>query len=252
MSPAASGSGSPTPVHHIQGRDVRMPVVVRRASSGSATFLVSAAAARRLIPGAGLEVAEVLPGRALLSIAIIAYVDNDLGDYNEVSIALFVRPSGARPALPYLGDAIAMARGQLGTFIVHLPVDQGFTCEAGRTIWGFPKTLQTIEIDYRPGRVTCKLVYDGELALTLSLPRGGARVLPEAELATYTFIEGVLHRTAFRSGADGFGVTLGGAELTLGSGKLAAELRSLGLPRRALLTTWMERMNGRFEAAQKV
>ncbi len=249
MSPRSEGS---PPVHLIQGREVRLPVVVRRASSGSATFLVAAEAARRLIPGAGLEVAQVLPGRALLSIAVIDYVDNDLGDYNEVSIALFVRPSGERPTLPYLGDAIAMARGQLGTYIVHLPVDQEFTCEAGRTIWGFPKTIQKIDIDYSPQRVTCKLVYDGVHAFTLSLPRGGSRVLPESDLATFTFIEGILHRTAFRSGADGFGVQLGGAELTLGGGPLAAELRSLGLPRKALLTTWMERMSGRFEAAQKI
>lgn len=239
-------------VHHVQGREVRMPVNVRRASSGSATFLVSAAAARRLIPGEGLEVAELLPGRALLSIAVIDYIDNDLGDYNEVSIALFVRPRGSAPALPYLGDALAMARGQLGTYIVHLPVDQAFTCEAGSRIWGFPKTVQKIEIDSSPQRVTCRLVYDGELAFTLSLPRGGDRTLPEKQLTTYTFIDGSLHRTAFSSSADGFGVRFGGAELTLGSGRIAAELRSLGLPRRALMTTWMEHMRGRFEAAEKL
>jgi hypothetical protein len=250
VAPAAPAASPP--VFHIQGRDVRLPVEVRHATSGSATFLVSAAAARRLIPGEGLEVAQVLPGRGLLSIAVIDYKDNDLGDYNEVSIALFVRPSRQGRMLPYLGDLIDMVRGNLGTYIVHLPVDQGFTCEAGRTIWGFPKTVQKIDIDYRPQRATCALVYDGEPALTLSLPRWGGRVLPDSDLTTYTFIEGVLHRTAFRSGAEGFGVRMGGAELTLGRGPIAAELRSLGLPRRALLTTWMERMHGRFEAAEKL
>jgi hypothetical protein len=248
QTPEAAGS----PVHRIQGREVRMPVVVRRASSGSATFLVASAAARRLIRGEGLEVAELLPGRALCSIAVIDYADNDLGDYHEVSIALFVRPSGGPGPRAWLRNAIDMARGRLGTYIVQLPVDQAFTCEAGRSIWGFPKTVQKIDFEYRPQRVTCKLFFDGELALTLSLPRGGARVMPDADLATYTFIEGVLHRTAFRSGADGFGVRVGGAELTLGSGAIAAELRSLGLPRRALLTTWMERMHGSFESAEKI
>jgi hypothetical protein len=100
--------------------------------------------------------------------------------------------------------------------------------------------------------VTARLHYDGELAFTLSLPRGGTRTLPDTALTTYTFIEGVLHRTAFRSGADGFGMRVGGAELVLGSGRIAAELRSLGLPRRALLTTWMERMHGSFEAVEKL
>jgi len=249
---AATPGGAAPPVHRIQGREVRLPVVVRHATSGSATFLVSAAAARRLIRGEGIDVAEVLPGRALCSVAVIDYADNDLGDYHEVSIALFVRPGGGPGPRAWLRNAIDMARGRLGTYIVHLPVDQSFTCEAGRTIWGFPKTVQKIDFEYRPERLTCKLFFDGVFALALSLPRGGARALPDAELATYTFIEGVLHRTAFRSGADGFGVRLGGAELTLGSGPIAAELRSLGLPRRALLTTWMERMHGRFQAAEKI
>jgi len=249
---ASAPGGAASPVYSIQGREVRLPVVVRHASSGSATFLVSAAAARRLIPGAGIDVAEVLPGRALCSIALIDYVDNDLGDYNEVSIAIFVRPSGGVGPRAWLRNAIDMARGRLGTHIIHLPVDQSFTCDAGRTIWGFPKTVQKIDFEYRPERLTGRLFFDGVFAFALSLPRGGARSLPDKELATYTFIEGVLHRTAFRAGADGFGVRLGGAELALGSGPIAAELRSLGLPRRALLTTWMERMHGRFEAAEKI
>jgi len=66
------------------GREVRMPVVVRDAASGAATYLVSAAAARRLLPGPELDVVELLPGRAVLTLACIDYRDNDLGDYNEV------------------------------------------------------------------------------------------------------------------------------------------------------------------------
>jgi hypothetical protein len=229
-----------------------MPVVVRDASSAAATYLVSTAAARRLLPGPELEPLELLPGRALFSIAAIDYRDNDLGDYNEVSLAFFVRRRDEPRGVPWLGAAVALMRSRLATWIWKLPVDQGFTCAAGRGIWGFPKTIQKIDFEYRPERVTCKLDYDGAFALSLSVPRGGARSLPESDLTTYTFIEGVLHRTAFRSGADGFGVRVGGAELTLGSGPIAAELRALGLPRRSLLTTWMERMHARFESAEKI
>jgi len=35
----------------------------------------------------------------------------------------------------------------LPTYIHRLPVDQSFTCAAGRGIWGFPKTIEQIEID---------------------------------------------------------------------------------------------------------
>lgn len=245
-------AAAPPRRYEIQGRTVGFPVVVRSASAGSATYLVRADAARRLLPVPDFEIAEVLPGRALLSLAIIDYQDNDLGDYNEVSIALFVRPRGASAGIPYLGTMLDMVRSRLGTHILHLPVDQSFTCEAGSVIWGFPKTVQQIDFETGATRATCRLIYDGEHALTLSLPRGGSRTLPESTLTNYTVIEGVAHVNEFRSGAEGFGVRIGGAELTLGTGVIAEELRSLGLPRRALMTTWMERMHASFGPSRKL
>ena len=62
------------------------------------------------------------------------------------------------------------------------------------------------------------------------------------------FIDGVLHRTPFVSGATGVGIHLGGAELVLGDHPLARELGSLGLPKGALMSVWMEHSRGRFEA----
>jgi hypothetical protein len=75
--------------------------------------------------------------------------------------------------------------------------------------------------------------------------------MPERELATYTCLGGVLHRTRFVSGAEGVGFRVGGATLDLGTHPVAEELRGLGLPKRALLSVWMEKMHGRFEAPQK-
>jgi hypothetical protein len=85
--------------------------------------------------------------------------------------------------------------------------------------------------------------------LTLSVPRGGTRRLPDSEMVTYSMIDNVPHRTVFSSGGEGVGFHLGGATLTLGAHPIADELRSLGLPKRALMTMWMEHMHGRFEAA---
>jgi hypothetical protein len=244
--------GELQPSYRIQGRDFSLPCVVRDASAGAACFLVPAAAARRLLPGPELELAELLPGRALLTLGIIDYRDNDLGDYDEVSIALFVHPRGEAPALPWLGSWLELLRGRLGVHIRHLPVNQSFTCEAGRLIWGFPKTVQQITFSYSPGRASCRLVYDGEHALSLSLARGGSRVLPEQELRTYSWIEGVAHVNRATQGAEGVGFRLGGAELELGRGALADELRGLGLPKRALFSTWMEHMHGRFGPPEKL
>jgi hypothetical protein len=231
---------------------VTFPVEVRHATAGSATFLVPAEPARALLPIPEIEIAEVLPGKALLSLAIIDYKDNDLGDYNEVSMAFFVRPRGQGPAIPYLGNMLDMMRSRLGTFIVHLPVDQAFTCEAGSVIWGFPKTVQQIDFQYGEDRASCELVYDGQHALTLSLPRGGSKSLPQSTMTGYTSIEGIAHRNEFTSGAEGFGVRFGGAEVQLGEGLIADQLRSLGLPKKAIMTTWMEKMYATFGPSLKL
>lgn len=236
----------------IQGRIVTMPAIVTDASAATATYLVDARAARRLLPGAELEVVELFPGRALLGLTCVDYRENDLGDYREISVALFVRERSAPAGLPVLEAALALARGRLATYIHRLPVDQSFTCEAGRRIWGFPKTVDEIEVEYTSDRVHCRWAVDGALVLRFSAPRGGTRRLPDNELVTYSYIEGVPHRTRFASGAEGFGFRWGGAELSLGDHPIAAELRGLGLPRRALVTSWMEKMHGRFEAPEKL
>ncbi len=242
----------PQPSYQIQGREVGFPVVVREASSGAASYLVPSAAARALLPGPEFELVELLPGRAVCIVAIIDYKDNDLGDYNEVSVAFFVRPRGERPAIPYLGNWIDLVRGNLGVHIIHLPVNQSFTCEAGCTIWGYPKTVQEIEFDYAPDRATCKLVIEGKHALTLSVPRGGNKTLPESEMKTWSYIDGAPYLTRAQQGSGGFGMKFGGAQLTLGSGAIADQLRSLGLPKKALMCSWMEKFHARFGPAEKL
>jgi hypothetical protein len=242
---------APSTRYEIQGRAVSMPVVVRDASAGVATFLVSSRVARRLVPDA-FEVVEVLPRRTPLAIAMIDYRDNDLGDYDEVSLTFFVRPRGAGGGVPWLGAWIDLVRGRLGTYIWKLPVDQAFTCEAGRTIWGFPKTVESISIERTGSCARCRLEMDGAHVLTLSIPHGGSRAMPDQDLVTYTLIEGVAHRTRFAQGGSGVGFSLGGARLELGTHEIADALGALGLPKRPLFSMWTEHLHGRFEAPDKL
>lgn len=244
-------AASTAPSYEIQGRTIRLPVEVRDASAGVATFLVRSSIARRIVPRE-LEIVELLPRRTPLAIAIIDYRDNDLGDYNEVSLTFFVRPRGSARGIPWLGAWMDLAANRVGTWIWKLPVDQGFTCEAGRTIWGFPKTVEKIDITRENGSVRCRLEMDGAHVLTLSVPRGGAKTLPDQATATYTLIEGVPHRTRFTQGGSGVGFALGGARLELGTHGIADALGALGLPRRALFTMWTEHMHGTFEAPEKL
>ena len=219
--------------YDIGGRTVTMPVQVRDASSGTVLYDVDAAAAQALLPEP-FEVVESAPGRGTLALALVDYRDNDLGAYLEVGVIVFVRPR---------------AGGADGNHILHLPVDQPFTCEAGRRIWGFPKTLQQISRDDTATTSTWTLVMDGELVLRVALPRGGEDEMAPLPMTTYTVLDGVPHATAFTQWGSGSSTTLGGdgVRLELGTHPVAEELASLGLPCEPVLSTWTERVQATFE-----
>lgn len=232
----------------IQGRRVPFPVVVRDASSASATYIVDAKAAREMLPSPELDVIEVLPGKTLFSLACIDYKDNDLGDYNEVSLAFFVREKKASRGIPYLSAWLSFFRAKVSTFIFWLPVDQEFTREAGETMWGFPKTLEKIDFEHTGARATCTLVAGGKHVLTFSMPRGGAKELKESAMTTYTLMDDRTCATRFRSKSTGVGYFTKDIELKLGDHPTANWLRGLGLPKKPLAAVWMEHMQASFEA----
>jgi hypothetical protein len=236
----------------IQGRTVKLPLLVRDAGSISATFLVPTNRVRRLIGTSRIEVAELFPGRTLCTIVGIEYRDNDLGSYNEVGVVFFVR-SGDRPSLPLVGTVIDMIRGRLGAYIHQLPVTTSLSCAAGREIWGFPKFEADIEFSEEEGFRVVRLAAGGEHILTLAVRPGRSRKpYPETNLVSYSGFGGIPRRTPFVSSGEGASFRVGGARLELGSHRMAEELRSLGLPKRALAGACVEHMRMRFEAAQPI
>jgi hypothetical protein len=224
--------------YDIDGKTVTMPVEVREASAGTVAFEVDAAAAAALLP-AVFEVAEVSPGRAHLAIVVVDYRDNDLGSYLELGLMFFVRP---------------VSGGEDGTFIVRLPVDQPFTCAAGQQIWGFPKTIEQIDLDYADESVTCALRMDGELVLRVRLPRDAAAdgEMPPTPMTAYTILDGTPHATTFTQGGTGFSMGFDGVELELGTHPVAKELSSLGMSPTPAFTTWTEHMRATFEAPRPI
>lgn len=233
----------------IDGRRVALPVCVRDATSIAATFLVPADAVARLVAEPRLRVLEPFPGRAVCTIAALEYKDNDLGAYNELAVAFLVEPPSA-PRRGTLATLVALARGAVAAYIHALPVTTAFSCAAGRDVWGFPKWVADIRFTDDGARRTCTLFDDGAPALSLTVPRGGRRSYPDTPLDAWAVRDGVLRRTPFTSGGEGVGVRLGGATVVLGRGALADQLRTLGFPRRALVSSSIERLHARFDAAE--
>src|SRR5271156_6426092 len=158
-----------TSQHTIAGTVLTMPVQIRKANQHMAMFSVDADAAQRMIDYSGLQVCRYLPGRAVVVLMLMHYVDGDLGRYYEYGTSVMVNPPGSNAGGP-------RALQSAGSLIHHLPVDQAFTLEAGRKIWGYPKVIADFTI--RQGRqFGFDVSIDGELVIGMEF-RPGLQVPP--------------------------------------------------------------------------
>ena len=235
----------------IDGRAVSMPVEVRRARNWVANYIVDADAARRLIAPTGLEVAEPRPGRGLVTVGVVEYDDTDLGAYHEFMVSVIVRRHDAGPATQRQRSA-EVRRGRVGVYIHRLPVDDRFSLNAGRGIWGYPKTMAefTMRNDGRSTEWTMR--QDGTFVIAMRFRPGWFPIPRQAAPPTYTLMEGVLRMTPWQARPRGIRGRLRGVEMTLGEGPIADELRALGLPKKALLSLRVAEMRARFFAPQVV
>ena len=246
--------------YEILGRTVTIPVEVRRARSWFASFAVPAGRVAELVGPAGLEPATLPGGRAMLSLAFVRYEDGDLDPYREIAVAFLV----ADPEQPK----------NKGAYIHRLPVDQEFTCAAGRDIWGFPKFVTPIEITEgtsarsrfaREGRGRQRpseteelradravLTVDGRMALTITQRRGVPAPMRSTAVDAFSFADGVLRRTRWELRGAKSRMRPGGARVELGTGEIADELRSLGMPKRALMSGCIGEVAMTFQAAEVV
>src|SRR3984893_4614507 len=150
--------------HTIAGTVLTMPVKSRKATQHMAMFSVDADAAQRLIDYSGLQVCRYLPGRAVVVLMLMHYIDGDLGQYHEFGTSVMVNPPGSTASGP-------RALQSAGAFIHHLPVDQAVTLEAGTKIWGYPKVMADFTV--RDGRrFGFDVSVDGQLAVGMEFRRG--------------------------------------------------------------------------------
>jgi Acetoacetate decarboxylase (ADC) len=238
----------PASQHTIAGTVVIMPAKIRKANQYTAMFSVAAAAAQQMIDYSGLEVCRYLPGRAIVILMLMRYIDGDLGQYLEYGTNVMVNPPGSNARGP-------RAMQSAGAFIHHLPVDQAFTLEAGQTIWGYPKVMADFTV--RDGRqFGFDVSIDGRLVVGMEfrpgLPLPSAFTSRTQVYRTYSHRDAVTRETPGEMSLTGVRYRPGGVRMWLGDHRYATELASLGLPKRALLSSSAANVEMSFDDAEIV
>lgn len=210
----------------VDDRTVPLPMHVRDASQGLALYSIPLSEAQAALDAqhAPFRAFAASPERTLLALFVVDYRDSDLGQYFELGAALGVTPADDPHAA-------------LGMFILALPVNQRFSRDAGRQIWGYPKVLAPgLTISREGSSVRCTVVPDDPSTFALTLPRGGHRrasdvpiprgplhrgigTSSEMAVVSYTLKEGRSQRVVVSRTGEGERLQVGGdVHLHLGNG----------------------------------
>lgn len=243
--------------HVIAGQTLTMPVQIRKATQHMAMFSVDADAAQRMIDDSGLQVCRYRPNKAVVVLMLVHYVDGDLGQYFEYGTNVMVNPPGSNASgLKALQSA--------GAYIHHLPVDQTFTLEAGRSIWGYPKVMADFTVRGANDRAGARgrhpfgfdVTIDGQFAVGMDfkpgLPVPSAFTAKPQVHPTYSHMDGVIRETAGEMRSSGVRYRLGGATVRLGEHPYARELASLGFPKRAMISSSTDNVAMTFGDAKEI
>lgn len=230
-----------------------------------AMFSVDADAAQRMIDYSGLQVCRYRPRKAVAVLMLMHYVDGDLGQYLEYGTNIMVNPPGASSSTASGLRALQSA----GALIHHLPVDQAFTLEAGRSIWGYPKVMAEFTVrgadgsavvrgaDYSAGgRFGFDVHVDGQFAVGMDfkpgLPVPAALTSKPQVHPTYSHLDGVTRRTEGTMTLSGVRYRPGGATVRLGDHAYGRELAALGFPKRAMISSSAANVDMTFADAEEI
>ena len=179
----------------------------------------------------------MLPGRAILQLLAVDYKQNDLGDYNEGAIIFPALTPGEKKPFPFFGALKRMGDGTIGNFVYRMPVDQEFTTHAGRFIWGFPKWVSRVDIEFGPRIARGTFIDEDELVYSIEAKAGGTTAPNEQRAASLAIRDGKAWKTYGTNNSSGLTFSLGGPAPRIGdSHPLARELRALGLPKKPMFT----------------
>jgi hypothetical protein len=233
----------------VGGRAISLPVEVRSAKVAFANYLVSVDDAYRFVADSGLQLTEVLPGRALCALSVVDYVDGDLGSYGEVALAFVVRPYGAPPVATTRARLGELLRGDVGIYMHSVPVTEEFPRASGVQIWGLPKYTAEISLTASKSRAIGTMKHEGEHVVTLTVRGPGRLRFPRVTFDTYTHRDGVLRVFPSCLGGRRAGARLGGAAVDVGHRHpMALDIRALGLHRkRAVASGFVEHCSGSFD-----
>ena len=151
----------------------------------------------RLLDGTGLKAGLHFFGKPVIALGLIQYKVSDLGAYNEIILAIPVIRATEKTGLKNWFDLYTdFNKRKGGQYIIHIPVTTQQSVDAGRNLWGYPKTLLSIKHQFSNNHIHTTLLDEADQPLIQVKGGLGFGVpIPAMQLMTYSFLNNALLKT---------------------------------------------------------
>ena len=158
LRPFLEWDGPSDPTVDVGVARIALPIRYWRTDCFLGVFPADYGAVRDMLPSSRLHPVRLLGSKAAIAVVAYDYIETGVGPYGEIGLVpLCTLDRVAPPVLPLLQDR---SRG-MGGFVAHLPVTSRVACEAGRSIWGYPKFVADMAFDVSPERQEVTLAEAG-------------------------------------------------------------------------------------------
>jgi hypothetical protein len=150
-----------------------------------------------ILHGTGLKAGLHFFGKPTAALGLIKYKKSDLGAYNEIILSIPVVQHHEKTGLSNWIDLYAnFNKRKGGQYIIHIPVTTQVSVDAGRTLWGYPKTLLPITHDFESGGINTMLFNESNKPVITIKGKSGFEIpMPAMPLMTYSFLNEALLKT---------------------------------------------------------
>jgi len=174
---AMKKEGIPTKTTHTSLGPVELPVFCSDGSAVAAFFTCDYKKAAQKLEGTGLYPIKVSRGKAIATLGLFEYRRSTLEPYNEGFLMIAVSP---QPKMSLLAQRLQLfmtaEKRKLGFYTLDLPITEELPLIAGREIWGVPKFLADISLNFSNdrfrGEVLVKSTGEKILSLESSFNKG--------------------------------------------------------------------------------
>ncbi len=234
--------------------DVALPMLFYDTSHLLSLFHVDAARLVNAIGDVGIEPALDSKGRGIVGLAFYEYRDASIASYNEVGLAAQVVRKGDKPPKFPLIDMVSKPTSRKSyNYLFHLPVTTPSANAAGREIWGFPKFVAQIPLNFDGPRFDGSVLdpATGAPIFTYTGNRGTGLALPGMDLCLYTELNGQSMETTVDANYKGHTGMGGNMTLKIGESDhaMAETLRKLDMDgKKPFLTHMADHFRSRLNA----